>query len=78
MTEDDHIPDPPIPPRFIRILDLLSRGLQSKQIAVELRLSVGTTRIYMSDTYRLLRRLGFDVTNAHGAIGLAFRQGWIK
>ncbi|MGK2964909.1 MAG: response regulator transcription factor [Tepidiformaceae bacterium] len=49
MTEHPQIPGPALKPRWLLLLDPISRGVPNKQIARELGLSNATVKRYVSD-----------------------------
>ncbi|HEY2942526.1 MAG TPA: LuxR C-terminal-related transcriptional regulator [Vicinamibacteria bacterium] len=64
-------PDPPLSSREKEILGLVARGLQNKEIAQSLNLSLATVRNHV---HNILEKLG--VHSKLEAVSLAFRKGW--
>ena len=64
--------DGPLTERELEVLDLLSKGLANKQIAVELGISEHTVKFHVSSVYQKL-----NVTNRTEAVRAGLRGGWI-
>lgn len=64
--------DGPLTERESEVLDLLSKGLANKQIAVELGISEHTVKFHVSSIYAKL-----NVTNRTEAVRAGLRGGWI-
>jgi DNA-binding CsgD family transcriptional regulator len=64
---------PPLTPREAEILRHVAEGLQNKEIAQKLELSVATVRNHI---HNILNKLG--VHSKLEAVSLAFRNGWVS
>jgi DNA-binding CsgD family transcriptional regulator len=64
---------PPLTPRETEILQLVAQGLQNKEVAQRLELSVATVRNHI---HNILDKLG--VHSKLEAVSLAFRSGWVR
>lgn len=64
--------DGPLTERESEVLDLLSKGLANKQIAIELGISEHTVKFHVSSIYQKL-----NVTNRTEAVRAGLRGGWI-
>jgi DNA-binding CsgD family transcriptional regulator len=64
--------EPPLTTREKQILELVARGLQNKEIAQELSISLATVRNHV---HNILDKL--DVHSKLEAVSLAFRRGWV-
>lgn len=71
-TESGPVPEGPLSERESEVLDLLSKGLANKQIAVELGISEHTVKFHVSSIYQKL-----NVTNRTEAVRAGLRGGWI-
>ena len=60
-------------PRERQILQLMATGLQNKEIAQRLSLSLATVRNHIHNTLEKL-----DVHSKLEAVSLAFRKGWVR
>jgi len=69
---DEPIERGPLTERELEVLNLLSRGLANKQIAVELGISEHTVKFHVSSIYTKL-----NVTNRTEAVRAGLRGGWI-
>ena len=65
-------PTPPLTPREAEVLRWVARGLQNKEIAQELELSLATVRNHI---HNILEKL--DVHSKLEAVSLAYRSGWV-
>lgn len=63
---------PPLTAREKEILGAIARGLQNKEIAQELRISLATVRNHV---HNILEKL--EVHSKLEAVSLAFRRGWV-
>lgn len=63
---------PPLTPREIEVLHQVAAGLQNKEVARNLGLSLATVRNHV---HNILVKLG--VHSKLEAVSLAFRNGWI-
>jgi DNA-binding NarL/FixJ family response regulator len=63
---------PPITPRETEVLHLVAAGLQNKEVAQRLGLSLATVRNHV---HNILVKLG--VHSKLEAVSLSFRNGWI-
>ena len=63
---------PPVTPREAEVLSLMAAGLQNKEIACNLGLSVATVRNHV---HNILVKLG--VHSKLEAVSLCFRNGWV-
>jgi DNA-binding CsgD family transcriptional regulator len=66
-------PPPLLTPRETEILGWIGAGLQNKEVAQELGISLATTRNHV---HNILEKLG--VHSKLEAVSLAFRRGWIS
>lgn len=64
---------PPLTPRETEILQLVAAGLQNKEIARKLGLSLATVRNHVHNTLAKL-----DVHSKLEMISMAFRNGWVR
>ena len=64
--------EPPVTPREKEILGAIARGLQNKEIAQELGISLATVRNHV---HNILEKL--EVHSKLEAVSLAFRRGWV-
>jgi DNA-binding CsgD family transcriptional regulator len=64
--------DPPLTAREQQVLGAIARGLQNKEIAQELGISLATVRNHV---HNILEKL--EVHSKLEAVSLAFRQGWV-
>ncbi len=71
-SESDPVERGPLTERELEVLNLLSRGLANKQIAVELGISEHTVKFHVSSIYTKL-----GVTNRTEAVRAGLRGGWI-
>lgn len=71
-SESEPLSDGPLTERELEVLDLLSKGLANKQIAVELGISEHTVKFHVSSIYQKL-----NVTNRTEAVRAGLRGGWI-
>lgn len=69
---DDRLPDTPLTPRELELLQLAADGFCGPRIAEELVLSRATVRTHFESIYRKL-----DVHDRAGAVGKAMRLGLI-
>ena len=69
---DDRLPDTPLTPREVELLQLAAEGFCGPSIAEELVLSRSTVRTHFESIYRKL-----DVHDRAGAVGKAMRLGLI-
>jgi DNA-binding CsgD family transcriptional regulator len=65
--------EPPLTPREVEVLHLVAAGLQNKEIAQTLGLSLATVRNHV---HNALEKLG--VHSKLEMISMAFRKGWVK
>jgi len=72
MTAPEHDAEPPLTAREKQILESIARGLQNKEIAQELGISLATVRNHV---HNILEKL--DVHSKLEAVSLAFRRGWV-
>jgi DNA-binding CsgD family transcriptional regulator len=63
---------PPLTAREKQILEAIARGLQNKEIAQELKISLATVRNHV---HNILEKL--EVHSKLEAVSLAFRSGWV-
>ena len=63
---------PPLTKREKQILESVARGLQNKEIAQELSISLATVRNHV---HHILEKL--EVHSKLEAVSLAFRRGWV-
>jgi len=66
-------PAPPLTPRETEILRCVAGGLQNKEIALRLDISLATVRNHI---HNILEKL--DVHSKLEAVSLAFRNGWVS
>lgn len=71
-TESEPLSEGPLSERELEVLNLLSKGLANKQIAVELGISEHTVKFHVSSIYTKL-----NVTNRTEAVREGLRGGWI-
>jgi DNA-binding NarL/FixJ family response regulator len=71
-SESEPLADGPLTERESEVLDLLSKGLANKQIAMELGISEHTVKFHVSSIYTKL-----NVTNRTEAVRAGLRGGWI-
>ncbi len=71
-SEGEPVESGPLTERELEVLNLLSRGLANKQIAVELGISEHTVKFHVSSIYTKL-----GVTNRTEAVRAGLRGGWI-
>lgn len=71
-TEEDALANSPLTDRETEVLNLLSKGLANKQIAVSLGISEHTVKFHVSSIYTKL-----NVTNRTEAVHAGLRRGWI-
>jgi len=64
---------PPLTPRETEVLQLVAAGLQNKEVAQELGLSLATVRNHVHNSLVKL-----DVHSKLEMISLAFRKGWVR
>jgi DNA-binding CsgD family transcriptional regulator len=64
---------PPLTEREKQILGTIARGLQNKEVASELKISLATVRNHV---HNILEKL--EVHSKLEAVSLAFRRGWVK
>ena len=64
---------PPLTPRETEILQLVAAGLQNKEIAARLDLSLATVRNHVHNALEKL-----DVHSKLEMVSLAFRKGWVR
>jgi len=64
---------PPLTPRETEVLQLVAAGLQNKEIALRLGLSLATVRNHVHNTLAKL-----DVHSKLEMISMAFRKGWVR
>ena len=64
---------PPLTPRETEVLQLVATGLQNKEIAQKLGLSLATVRNHVQNT-----RTKLDVHSKLEMISIAFRKGWVR
>lgn len=64
---------PPLTPRETEVLQLVAAGLQNKEIAQKLGLSLATVRNHVHNTLEKL-----DVHSKLEMISMAFRKGWVR
>ena len=67
------VSDPPLTPREREVLCLIAAGLQNKEVAQKLGLSLATVRNHV---HNVLEKLGLH--SKLEAVALAFRAGWVK
>ena len=60
----------PLTDREVQVLSLLEKGFTNKEVANELRITVGTVKIHVNNIYRKLR-----VDNRRAALSLAGALG---
>lgn len=63
---------PPLTVREKQVLGAIARGLQNKEIAQELGISLATVRNHVHNTLEKL-----EVHSKLEAVSLAFRRGWV-
>ena len=66
-------PGPPLTQRERQVLGAIARGLQNKEIAQELGISLATVRNHV---HNILEKL--EVHSKLEAVSLAFRRGWVR
>ena len=71
-TESEPLSRGPLSERELEVLNLLSKGLANKQIALELGISEHTVKFHVSSIYQKLH-----VTNRTEAVREGLRGGWI-
>jgi DNA-binding NarL/FixJ family response regulator len=71
-TESEPLSRGPLSERESEVLNLLSKGLANKQIAVQLGISEHTVKFHVSSIYQKL-----NVTNRTEAVREGLRGGWI-
>jgi DNA-binding CsgD family transcriptional regulator len=72
MPAPEHVAEPPLTSREKQILKSIARGLQNKEIAEELGISLATVRNHV---HNILEKL--EVHSKLEAVSLAFRHGWV-
>jgi len=71
-TEEETLANSPLTNRETEVLNLLSKGLANKQIAIALAISEHTVKFHVSSIYTKL-----NVTNRTEAVRAGLRGGWI-
>jgi DNA-binding NarL/FixJ family response regulator len=71
-SEEETLSNSPLTDRETEVLNLLSKGLANKQIAVSLGISEHTVKFHVSSIYTKL-----NVTNRTEAVHAGLRSGWI-
>ena len=71
-TEEETLKNSPLTNRETEVLNLLSKGLANKQIAIALGISEHTVKFHVSSIYTKL-----NVTNRTEAVHQGLRGGWI-
>jgi DNA-binding NarL/FixJ family response regulator len=71
-SEEELLASSPLTDRETEVLNLLSKGLANKQIAIALGISEHTVKFHVSSIYTKL-----NVTNRTEAVRAGLRGGWI-
>ncbi|MGA7192509.1 MAG: response regulator transcription factor [Anaerolineales bacterium] len=71
-SEEETLANSPLTDRETEVLNLLSKGLANKQIAVSLGISEHTVKFHVSSIYAKL-----NVTNRTEAVRAGLRSGWV-